>query len=146
LRDSEEELTVAPRRVDLSARPPARDVDRAAEVMSIHARGQAHVETHRDVRPEPALDVGRALGCEPGLVAVVDRSERDAIVVERGDRVAEREDLEAAGVREDRTAPAREAVDAPELLDDLLARAEVEVVGVREDHVGAERADLVGMQ
>ena len=55
--------------------------------------------------------------------AVVDRAERDAVVVRLEQRVAEREDLEAAGVGEDRAVPAHERVQAAELGDQLLARA-----------------------
>ena len=72
--------------------------------------------------------------------AVVDGAERDALVVDLGERVSQREDLEAAGVREDRPVPPRERVEAAELLDHVLARPEVEVVGVAEDHVRADGA------
>ena len=78
--------------------------------------------------------------------AVVDRAERDAVVVDPHERVAEREDLEAAGVGEDRPVPAGERVQSTELLDHVLARAEMEVVRVAEDHVGAERAHLGGSE
>ena len=37
-------------------------------------------------------------------------------------------------------------MDPAELLHDVLAGPEVQVVGVREDDVGAERANLVGME
>ena len=65
--------------------------------------------------------------------AVVDRAERDAVVVDREQRVAEREDLEAARIGEDRPVPARERVQPAELLDHVLAGPEVQVVGVAED-------------
>ena len=69
---------------------------------------------------------------------VVDRAERDAVVVDASVRVPQREDLEAARVGEDRAVPAGEGVEAAELLDHVLAGAEVQVVRVSEDHVGAE--------
>ena len=88
----------------------------------------------------------RRFGREARLGAVVHGAERHAVVVERGDRVAQREDLEAARVGEDRPAPAGERVDPAELLDDRLAGSEVEVVRVGEDDVGAERAHLVRVE
>ncbi len=96
--------------------------------------------------PSRPLDLRHSLRREPGLVAVVDGSEGHAVVVESGDRVAEREDLEPAGIGEDRTVPAGEGVQTAELLDDVLARPEMEVVRVAEDHVGAEAAHLVGVE
>ena len=107
---------------------------------------RADVEAHRDVGAEPALDLRDALGREPLGRAVVDRAERDPFLVEREDRVAEREHLEAAGVREDGPLPAGERVDAAEALDELLARPEMEVVRVAQDDVRSQRSDLVGMQ
>ena len=65
-------------------------------------------------------------------VAVVDRAERDAVVVDARDRVAQREDLVAAGVGEDRPVPAHERVQAAELGDHVLAGTEMEVVRVAE--------------
>ena len=76
-------------------------------------------------------------------VAVVDRAERDAVVVDREQRVAEREDLETARVGEDRPVPARERVQPAELLDHVLAGAEMQVVGVAEDDARAHLAHLV---
>ena len=67
------------------------------------------------------------------------------VVVDARDRVAEREDLVAAGVGEDRAVPAHEGVQAAELGDQVLARAQVQVVRVAEQHRRAERAQLVGM-
>ena len=57
-------------------------------------------------RHQALLDRRDPLGREPCIGAVVDRTECDAVVVERGDRVAEREDLEPPGVGEDRATPA----------------------------------------
>src|SRR5687768_10314218 len=129
--------------MDLSPRPARGELDSPLELLAGRFSRKAHVETHGDVRAEPQLDLSDALGREPLRRAVVDRPKRDAVVVEADDRVAEREDLEAAGVREHRALPAGERVDPAQALDELLARAEVEVVGVPEDHGRAERAHLV---
>ena len=85
-------------------------------------------------------------GSEACVGSVVHGAERHPVVVERRDRVPEREHLEAAGVREDRSAPPREGVHATEFLDEFLAGPEMEVVRVREHDVGAQRAHLVGVE
>ena len=67
--------------------------------------------------PRLRLDLGDALRREALRRAVVDGAERDAVVVDREQRVAQREDLEAARVGEDRPVPAHERVQAAELRD-----------------------------
>ena len=91
---------------------------------------RADVEAHGDVRAESSLDVGDALGREPLCGAVVDGAERDSVVVHREERVSQREHLEAAGVGEDGPVPAGEGVQPAQLLDHVLAGAQVEVVRV----------------
>ena len=77
---------------------------------------------------------------------VVHRPERHPVVVDRDQRVAQREDLEAAGVGEDRPVPAGERVQAAELLDQLVAGPEMEVVRVSEHDRGTERSHLVRVE
>ena len=55
-------------------------------------------------------------------------------------QAGEREDLESAGIGEDRLIPAHKFVQPARLLDQLLAGADVQVIGVGEDDL---RADLV---
>src|SRR5207248_529541 len=74
---------------------------------------------------------------------VVDRAERDAVVVGLQQRVAERENLKAARVGEDRAVPAHEGVQAAQLGDQLLTGPEVKVVRVGEHDLSAERTQLV---
>ena len=50
------------------------------------------------------------------------------------------EDLEAAGIREDRPPPVHKAMEPPQLPDQLLPRPDMEVVGVGELHL---RPDLL---
>ncbi len=104
------------------------------------------VEAHRDVAAEVRLDALRELGREARRVAVVDVAERDAVVVDARDRVAQREDLEPAGVGEDRPVPRHEAVQAAEVADQLVAGAEVQVVRVAEQDLRAEVAHLVRVE
>ena len=140
LRDSEEQLTRSARSLPLPCRPERRQANGVDQVLSAGRR--AHVQAHGDVRAELRLDVGDRLGREALLVAVVDRAERHALFVHFEDRVAQREDLIAARVGEDRAVPAHELMKAAELSDHVLPGAEMEVVGVAEQDLGAERAQL----
>ncbi len=115
--------------------------DGARDVVARGAARRALVEAHGDVRAERALDAHRDLGREALGGAVVDGAERDAVVVDPR-RVEQREDLEAARVGEQGARPAHEAVQAAELLDQLLAGPQVQVVGVAEDDLRAERLEL----
>ena len=81
---------------------------------------------------ETTLHVSDELGREASRLPVVHGAERNAVVVDLEDRVAEREDLEAARVGEDRAVPGHETVQAAELLDHLGPGTEVEVVRVAE--------------
>ncbi len=130
LGDPEAELTRSPRRVDLPLGPELRPSDGLLVLDGRGVRGRADVEAHGDVRPEPPLDLGDALRRQALGAPVVDGAERHPLVVDLHERVAQREDLEAARVRQDRPAPSAERVQPAELLDHVLARAEVEVVGV----------------
>ncbi len=109
------------------------------------ARIDRLVEGDRDVRAERLLDADRDLGREAVGRAVEVAAERDPIVVHDA-QVAERDDLEAAGIGEDRAVPGHEPVQAAEPLDPLVARSQVQVVRVGEDDRGADLADVVGME
>jgi hypothetical protein len=146
LRDPEDELAVRARRRELAPGPGARPLDGPLEVGARRVAGRTDVEAHGDVRPEPPLHVGRELRREPGQVAVVDRAERDAVLVRFRDRVPQREHLEAAGVREDRTVPAHEPVQAAELLDHVDGGPEEQVVRVPEDDRGTDRPQPVRVE
>jgi len=143
LRDPEHELPVRARGGALPLGPQRRAPHGLLERSARHVDRRTDVEAHRDVRAQLGLDVGDELRGEPRGRTVVDRSERHAVVVRREDRVAEREDLESAGVGEDRTVPGHETMEAAELCDHVLAWAKVQVVGVAEQDRRAERAQLV---
>jgi hypothetical protein len=57
--------------------------------------------------------------------------------------MAQREDLEAAGVGQDRPVPPHEAVQAAQLVDQVGARAEMQVVRVAEQDLGSESLELL---
>jgi hypothetical protein len=71
--------------------------------------------------------------------------EGDPVVVDLVDP-GEREDLEAAGVGEDRPAPAHEAVEAADLAQHVEPGAEVEVVGVAEHDLHAGPRELLRVE
>src|SRR6185369_9519201 len=108
--DREAELARRALRMALASRPLRRPAHGLLELAAREARRRHLVEAHRDVAAEVALDRRRALRRDAARGAVVHVAERDAVVVDREQRVAEREDLEAARVGEDRPVPAHEAV------------------------------------
>jgi hypothetical protein len=63
-------------------------------------------------------------------------AEVDAFVGDRAE-LRQREDLEAAAVRQDRLVPVHELVETAGGADDLTARTEVQVVGVAEEDLRA---------
>jgi len=143
LRDPEEELALGTRDSELAPRPQGRAPDGLGKLGRRNVCGRTDVETHCDVGAERSLDRRDRLRREASGSAVVDGAERDAVVVDGRDRVAQREDLKPTGVGKDRPLPAHEAVQAAELGDQVLSRAEVQVIGVAEQDRRAERAQLV---
>ncbi len=143
LRDPEEELAVGARRGALACRPERRPAHCLSERRAVDGRRRTDVQAHGDVGHELRLAPRDRLGREPCRRAVVDRAEGDAVVVDLRDRVPQREDLEAARVREDRPVPGHEPVEPAELRDEVLPRPEVQVVRVAEEDGRAERAELV---
>ena len=85
----------------------------------------------------------RQLGREKQPVAVDGRGERDAVLVDLAQR-PQAEHLKAAGVGEDRPAPAHEAVQAAVRGDHLDPGTQPEMKGVAEHDLRAERFELVG--
>jgi hypothetical protein len=146
LGDPEAELTVRTRSVPLALGPQRGATHRRGQFAARHARGRHLVEAHRDIAAEVGLDPGCELRRELCLRAVVDVSERDAVVVDARDRVAQREDLEPAGVGQDRPVPAHERVQSAELADHVVARPEMQVIRVAEQDLRPEVAHLVRVQ
>ena len=93
--------------------------------------------------PSASWTLDRDLRREPVERAVEMAAERDAVVVD-DPQVAERDDLEAARIGQDRAVPVHEPVQAAEPGDPLVAGPQVEVVGVRQDDRGADVAEVVG--
>src|SRR5213078_231548 len=100
------------------------------------------IEGHRDVGAEDPLDLGSALGGEGAAAAVYVTLKLHTVVVHPAEPL-EREHLKATRIGEERTIPAHEAMQGPELLDDLLAGPHVQVVAIREHQRRADAAEVV---
>jgi hypothetical protein len=103
------------------------------------------IELHDHVGAEVAFDGHHRFGSELALRAIDVAAELDALFSDSPERL-QGEDLKTARVGEDRAIPAHERVEAAHLRDQVIARAQVEVVGVREDHLGARLAELARVE
>jgi hypothetical protein len=103
------------------------------------------IELHDHVRAEVPLDLHHELGRKESARAVEVALKLHAVLADRTE-LRQREHLESARVRENRTIPAHEAVQPAHLADDIVARAEVQVVGVGEYHRRAHSRELVRVE
>ncbi len=142
LADPEAELALGARRVPLAARPLGGTAHGLGELGARHAGRRDVVEAHGDVAAEVPLDLGRELRREPDRRSVVDAPEGHPVVIDREQRVPQREDLEPARVGQDRRVPAHEAVQPAELRDQAVAGPEVQVVRVPEHDLRPEPLQL----
>src|SRR5215470_5504293 len=67
-------------------------------------------------------------------------------VLAHGAQSLERENLEPARIRKDRTIPSHEPVETPEIANQLVARPKVQVIRVAENHLRTERAQIVRVE
>ena len=142
------ESSAAPQSRDLggAARQPAQAaLARVARGGLVALAGNDVVELHDHVGAEVALDPHHGFGRERAPRSVDVAAELDAVLDDRAQRL-QGEHLKAAGVGEDRTVPAHERVQAAQLAHDVVAGAQVQMVGVGEDHLRAERAEIVGVE
>ena len=146
--------------------PAVRALGRARRVLAVGVKRRALVEHERDVRAERRLHLHRRLRPHELRRAVEVGAEAHALLLDREDRagafagelrgaaldlvgdgaVAHREDLEAAGVGDDRPVPALEAVQPAELGDQLVPGREEQVERVPEHHVEAELGGLADLE
>ncbi len=149
---------------EAAVEPAVGPLGRAGRVVEVGVVRRALVEDERDVGAERGLDAHRLLGAHEALDAVEVGAKAHALLGDVEDRavvaraaapaldlvgdvpVREREDLKAARVGDDRAVPVHELVEAAELADALVAGPQVEVEGVAEDHLVAERRDLVRVE
>ncbi len=90
---------------------------------------QALVEHHHDVAAESQLDIDGRFGREQVRVAVEMRPEQHAFFGDLAQAV-EAEDLESAGIGEDRPRPGHELVQSAELPDGLVPGPQEKMIGV----------------
>ena len=114
-------------------RPEKRSLDRAPVLGRRRIEWRADIEHHRDVGTEVLLDPDRLFRRQLQEVAVYVGAEDGPLVVDL-EIGCETEDLEAAGVGENRPIPVHEAMEAAEFGDDGIAGAEGEVIGVSKDN------------
>ena len=103
------------------------------------------VQHHGDIGAEGLLIFHGQLGGQEALRAIDVRPEQDSLVIEAS-QVAQAEHLEAAAVGEDGPVPRHERVQATHPLDRVDAGAQGQVVGVGQDDLGADAAQVVGPQ
>jgi hypothetical protein len=111
----------------MTARRPAhRALHRGLGLLMGGRKRRAVVEGHRDVRAERALHVHRIFGGQAHFAAVHRRLEAHTLLRDLA-QFFEAEHLEAAGVREDRTAPMHETVQPTMRGDNLRTRPQHQV-------------------
>ena len=103
------------------------------------------IELHDHVGAEIPLDPHHTLWREEMQRAVEMASKLHAILAHRPQPL-EREHLKAARVRENRTAPAHEAVQPSEIANQLVAGTQMEMIRVRENHLRADLSQIVRVE
>src|SRR3954453_16369477 len=141
--------------LDAAVEPAVRALGRASRVVAVDVERRALVERQRDVRPERRLDLHRRLGAHELLGPVDVGAEPHALLRDLEDAalalvraaaldlfghrsVAHAENLEAAGVGDDRPPPRHELVQATELGDQLVPWLDEKVEGVAEHNLEAK--------
>ena len=147
LHDGEHRLRGLAAGLEAADRPALRDLERAPGRGLVGRRRDALIEHHHDVAPDRHLRPDADLGAEQDLLAVDVAAEFGPLLLD-GTGVRQREDLEAAGIRQERLLPARETMDIAEVAEDLGTWAEQQVVGVREQDLRPrfqERIERLGL-
>src|SRR6267154_870652 len=117
--------------------PAQRSLQRIACRGLVGASRNDMIECHRDICAERPLNLDGALRSQSAPAAIDMTLKLDAIFIDFAEAL-EGKDLKAARVGQQRPLPRHELVQAAELRDDVLARADVEVVRVREYDLRAD--------
>jgi hypothetical protein len=134
-------IGLAPRRL-AALLPAGGALERFLVVVARRLRGRALVEGHEDVAAELQLQPGRLLRRQL-LPAAVEVAAEDRALLADLALLGERVDLEAAGVGEEVALPGHEAVQAAHLPDEVGARPQHEMIGVAEDDLRPDLAQVV---
>ncbi len=158
LDDPEDRLALGPLALvplEAAVEPAVGALGRAGGVVAVGVEGRALVEDEGDVGAERRLHLHRDLGRDEELGAVAVGAEAGALLGDLDRRavlapgpaasldlvgdpaVGEREDLEAAGVGDQRPLPAHEPVQPPGRGDPLGPRGDEQVVGVARGSAGS---------
>ena len=122
--------------------PAKRKLHRPIRLIPRRRIRRAFVELHLDVGSQKILHLDGALGRQFMRRAINMRAESHA-TFGNGPKLAQRHDLIAAGIGQDRAVPAHEAMEAAESRDPLGSRAQHEVIGVAENDICARGFDVV---
>ena len=105
-------------------------------------RFDAFVEDHDDVRAERDFDFERLFGRKKMLGAIEVRAERHAIVGHFA-KIAEAENLKAAGIGEDRVRPGHKPVQAAHRANQFVAGPQIKMIGIAEKYLSAELFEIL---
>ena len=119
--------------------PAVRAVHRVLGVFLVRRAGTALIERHHDVCADLPLDIHYVLRREEQLAAVDMTAEPYALFVHLAD-IGQRKHLKTAAVRQDRSFPSFESVQAACLTQDLRTRAQEQMIRVAQDDL---RLDIV---
>ena len=145
LNDAEERLVGSLMWPPCSGRPGDGPIDGLA--ISSRLAGSAgqwsrHIATSA---PSALLNGDGPLGSQLEQAAVEVRPERQPLVINPAP-IGQAENLETAGIRQDRPVPAHERVQSAQRRNDVLTRPKRQVVGIRQKHSRSGIANLVGRQ
>ena len=145
LDDPEEGLTIVPAAFLAARRPAGGPRQRPFDLFPCCGIGDALVEAHHDVAAEGLLDLHGRLGAEK-MARAVDMGLKGRPLLGDLPQGAQAVDLESAAVGQDGAGPVHEPVQAAELGDQSMSRPQIEMVGVAEDDLRAQVADLLRRQ
>ncbi len=105
--------------------------------------GRTHVQNHRDIRADCALDVQHLLGREVVRGAVNVAADHHPLVRDLADR-RQAEHLISPAVGEDGAIPAHQPAQAPGRLEDFRSGTQIQVIRVCQNQAEADVPDLLG--
>ena len=150
--DGEEQLllihgirqAVETRHLILTALQPAgRTLDGRHDVLPVLEGRRTLVEGHRDGRAEIGLDLHRLLRAHKDTATIDVAVEGNTLLLDLPSGTGQGEDLESAGVGQDRTIPVHKLVETTELLDELITGTHVQMIGVAELDLGADLPKII---
>src|ERR1051325_8297518 len=118
-------------------RPPQRHLHRLPSSLPLRRMLRALVKGHYDVGAQRDLYLHRALRSKQMRGAVKMRTKTDSFLRHLA-QLAQAEDLEAAGISQQRAVPAHEAVQPAQLAHQLMSRPKIEMVGIAKNDLRSQ--------